>query len=94
MKRTLAASIAVAMIALGSASAFASDTRCNVPMAEWQPRENLQQKLKAEGWEVRRIKTGDGCYEVYAVDKSGSRIEAYFDPKTLEMLTLRKKSHD
>ena len=30
--------------------------------------------------------------EVYAIDKDGNRIEAYFDPKSLKM--LRKKSDD
>lgn len=77
-----------AAIVLGSGTAFADDGRCNTPMAEWQPRETLQQQLEAEGWQVKRIKTDDGCYEVYALDRDGRRIEAYFDPKSLKMLRM------
>lgn len=58
--------------------------KCDVPAAEWQPREALASKLKAMGWDVRSIKTEDGCYEAYAVDAKGEKIEAYFNPKTLE----------
>ena len=70
---------------LGAGAAVASD-RCNVPLSEWQPREALQQKLEAEGWKVKRIKTENGCYEAYALDRKGGRIEAYFNPKTFEIV--------
>lgn len=93
MKRTALLALGVTTAILASASAFASDdAHCTAPMSEWQPRENLQQKLEAEGWKVKRIKTEDGCYEAYAFDKNGHRVEAYFDPKTLAQ--LGKKSDD
>lgn len=85
----------VSTIVLGTAgagAALASEDGCNVPMSDWQPREALQQKLEQEGWKVRSIKTEDGCYEAYAVDKNGKRLEAYFDPKTFA--TLNRKSED
>ena len=40
--------------------------------------------MKAEGWDVRSIKTEDGCYEAYAIDAKGKRVEAYFNPQTFE----------
>ncbi|MBO6946891.1 MAG: PepSY domain-containing protein [Rhodospirillales bacterium] len=92
MKKYLAAAAAITVLGFGAAPAFADDYRCDAPMTEWQPRENLQQKLESEGWKVKRIKTEDGCYEVYAFDKDGKRVEAYFDPKSLEL--LRKKRDD
>ena len=92
MKNIILASATVAILALGSTSVYADSNRCNAPMSEWQPRETLQQKLEADGWKVKRIKTDDGCYEVYALDNNGNRVEAYFDPKSLNM--LRKKSDD
>jgi len=58
-------------------------------MAEWQPREALQQKLQAAGWNVKKLKTEDGCYEAYAIDDKGRRVEAYFDPKTLETVKVK-----
>jgi peptidase YpeB-like protein len=42
---------ALGLGALGAGSALASP-RCNVPMANWQPREALQKKVEAEGWKV------------------------------------------
>ena len=88
MKRTLLAT-AVALTIIGAGMAIASDDdRCNAPMAEWQPVAVLQQKLEADGWQVRRIKTDDGCYEADAIDDKGRRVEAYFDPKTFDMVKM------
>jgi hypothetical protein len=54
--------------------------KCDVPVGEWQSREALQTRLQAEGWQVRTIKTEDGCYEAYAIDAGGNKVEEYFDP--------------
>ena len=50
----------------------------------WQPQEKLTAMLKEKGWEVRNVKVDGGCYEVYAIDDKGERVEAYFHPVTLE----------
>jgi hypothetical protein len=70
-----------------SSSAYASET-CSVPKAEWQPEQALRHKLEAAGWKINRIKTDDGCYEVYGTDANGKRAETYFDPKSLEVVKL------
>lgn len=87
----LAGLAAAGIVAAGPA--FASEG-CTAPVAQWQPREALQQKLTAEGWEVRRIKTDDGCYEVYAIDAEGRRVEAYFDPQTLARVGREGEDRD
>lgn len=62
-----------------------SDVRCpKHPASEWRPHTELQVKLTSEGWVVRRMERTDTCYEVYAKDPNGKRIEAHFDPKTFE----------
>lgn len=61
-----------------------ADGTCNVPTDQWQPREALQKKLEGQGWKVRSIKTENGCYEAKALDANGKRLEAVFNPKTLE----------
>jgi hypothetical protein len=78
---------ALGLGALGTGSALASP-RCNVPMANWQPREALQKKVEAEGWKVTRIKTDDGCYEVHATNDQGQRYEGKFDPSTLNPVSV------
>jgi hypothetical protein len=78
---------------LGATLAFASiaaaKDKCNVPVADWQPRATLQAKLEAEGWKVRSIKTEDGCYEAYAITAKGEKVEAYFDPKSLAAVGMK-----
>ncbi|MBP2550567.1 hypothetical protein J2858_003507 [Neorhizobium galegae] len=85
--------ITVTAGALGAVLAFAgvaaAKDKCNVPVAEWQPRAALQSKLEAEGWKIRSIKTEDGCYEAYAIDAKGQKVEAYFDPKTLASVDMK-----
>ena len=49
----------------------------------WQPQEKLEAMLKEKGWQIRRIKIDGGCYEVYALNEKGERVEAYFHPLTL-----------
>ena len=78
------------MVALASGTVAASNL-CNVPEANRQPIEALQQKLENEGWQVKNIKMDGGCYEAYAVTDTGQRVEAYFDPMTFELLKSKSK---
>jgi hypothetical protein len=89
MTRTL--SIIVAILAISGAGAAIASDDCNVPMTHWQPREALQLKLEADGWQVRRIKADDGCYEADAIDEKGRRVEASFDPQTFELVSFEIK---
>jgi hypothetical protein len=74
-------------LVLGAGAAWAhSDVTCTVPKAEWRPSVDLQKKLKKEGWAVRLIKVENGCYEVYGFDEKDARVEAWFNPKTFEMV--------
>ncbi|MFN3317904.1 MAG: PepSY domain-containing protein [Allorhizobium sp.] len=81
------------IIALGLAAAFGgtalASEKCNVAMADWKPREALQTKLEGEGWKVRSIKMEDGCYEAYAINAEGKKVEAYFDPQTFQSVDMK-----
>ena len=85
MTRSILAALAV-NAALFS-PALAAD-KCNVPVDQWQPREALQAKLEGEGWKIKSIASEAGCYEAYAIDANGKRVEAYFNPKTLEAVSV------
>ena len=61
------------------------------PQETWQPQSKLEELLKSKGWEIRRIKIDGGCYEVYALDEKGQKVEAYFHPKTLERVPTKKE---
>ena len=50
----------------------------------WQSQDALKKQLSDKGWKVRPIKIDGGCYEVYATDDKGDRVEAYFHPVTFK----------
>ena len=79
-----------ALISLVFAAGIASahgDVKCPAhPRSEWRPHTELEQKLRREGWVVRRMEMTASCYEVYAKDPQGKRIEAFFDPVTFERI--------
>jgi hypothetical protein len=72
------------LLACGSAFAHGNVQCPQYAKTEWQAQDLLKQKLLTEGWQVRRIEATKTCYEVYAKDAQGKKIEAFFDPKTFE----------
>jgi hypothetical protein len=63
------------------------------PREAWQSEEKLTDMLKGKGWQIRRIKEDGGCYEVYAFNEKGERVEAYFHPRTLAPVPYGAKGH-
>ncbi|WP_438268109.1 PepSY domain-containing protein [Microvirga flocculans] len=84
---------AILSVCLGAAPVAAGE-RCNVPLADWQPREALQKKLADEGWTVLSIRSDDGCYKVKATNPRGERLEAKYDPGSLELIRRKGKDDD
>lgn len=41
------------------------------------------------GFEVSNLKTEDGCYEVYATDTVGTRLEVFFHPATFKIAKVK-----
>ena len=81
---TLLVSGAVAIGLVPSAGATGLATCDSGSPDGWQSQEKLTAMLKEKDWEIRNIKVDGGCYEVYALDAKGERVEAYFHPVTLE----------
>jgi hypothetical protein len=75
-------------IALVVASpAFAAGGSCSkAPKSAWQPQSKLESMLKTEGLTVKRIKVENGCYEVYATNKTGKRVNVAYNAQTLKKL--------
>jgi hypothetical protein len=86
MMKTVLTAVALTLTLAGVASA---KDKCSVPLADWQPRDILKTKLETEGWKIRSIKAEDGCYEAYAINDKGEKVEAYFDPKDLHPVDVR-----
>lgn len=81
-------------LALASIPAHASDddVRCNGPREQWMSVDAAKAKGIELGYDVRRVKEEDGCYEIYAIDKNGAKVELYLDPVTGDV--VRSKSDD
>jgi hypothetical protein len=57
--------------------------RCgNTPREQWLPETAIKAKVAELGYEVRKIESAKGCYEVKGTDKNGAKIELYVHPAT------------
>jgi hypothetical protein len=83
------AAAALALSAQGYAHGLA--TCDSGPQESWQPKSTLEKQLTDKGWKVRSINIDGGCYEVYAIDDKGQKVEAYFHPKTLAQVPTKKE---
>ena len=92
MKKPLTILLFCALIPAGVARA--DDDDCFVPMADWQPREAVAEFAIAQGWEVRRIKIDDGCYEIDGRDAQGRAIEVKLHPGTLQIIEFEFEDDD
>lgn len=81
--------LGLALMACAPAFATGLATCDSGDKSTWQAPSVLEQRLTQEGWTVRRIKEDGGCYEVYALDDKGARVEAYFHPVTLERVPVK-----
>ena len=91
MRKTL--TILAFLAALPAGAALADDD-CFVPMADWQPREAVAEFATSQGWEVRRIKIDDGCYEIDGRDAQGRAIEVKLHPGTLQIIEFEFEDDD
>ncbi len=66
-----------------------TDGACHVNKSDWVSKDAVTQKLESEGWKVRKVKMEDGCYEAYAL-KGDERAEILLNPKTLEVVKIKK----
>ena len=92
MKNSAFLAIAVASpLVLGSTVTLASeDEICtSAPRSDWRSVDDVRAAAEALGYkDIRRVKVDDGCYEAYASDKDGRRVEVYFDPVSLKIVRV------
>ncbi len=85
MKTLLISALLVAI----SSAAFAGPT-CNVPKDKWMKEADFKAALTAQGYQIKTFKVSKGeCYEIYGFDKTGKKVEIYFDPATAAILETK-----
>jgi hypothetical protein len=90
MKNAIPAAIAIILIT--ALPAHASDDEKDCPyQSSGQPMEQQQirARLVEQGYEVRKIEVEDGCYEAYAIDKDGRRVELFINPVSGEARQMK-----
>lgn len=77
---------ATVLFAVVAGTAMAGPT-CSVPQAQWMKESDFKAKLEKEGYQIKTFKVSKGqCYEIYGFDKSGKKVEIYFDPASAAVL--------
>lgn len=70
-----------AVLGLFSAAAWAGPQCTQEPASKWMDAAKFQAQLKQQGYVVAKFKITTGhCYEIYGQDKTGAKVEIYFDP--------------
>ncbi len=89
MKLTLlAATIAATM----PFAALAEDICVTTTTDVWQTEDAVKAHATELGFEVANLKKEDGCYEVYATDTVGTKLEVFFHPVTLQIHKVKADS--
>ena len=83
--------IAAALLAVTPA-VLASETCPRVSKESWLRPEEVQSRLQARGFDVRRVKREGNCYEVSAVDSQGRKVKAYVNPADASIVKEKVKS--
>jgi hypothetical protein len=76
------AALASIGIGIGSVAEAGSLGRpcTSAPQSEWLPMATLQSKVEALGYKVQKAKLKNACGEMYAIDKTGGKVELFVDP--------------
>ena len=80
-----------ATLAVAAPAAASGVMKCTGDKAQWKPVAQLTETITKQGWKVRKAKVDGGCYEVYGTTPEGQKVEAYFDPITLEKLYVARR---
>jgi Uncharacterized conserved protein len=83
MNTFLPKALGVLALSTLSLSAFASTYAgsCTTEAkSNWMTPAAVQAKFEQQGYAVRRIKSSGTCYEVYAKDKDGQKVELFVSP--------------
>jgi hypothetical protein len=83
MKFPIASALVFTLVA---GSAIAGPT-CNQPKEQWMKEADFKAQIEKQGYDIKTFKVSKGqCYEIYGHDKSGKKVEIYFDPVTAAIL--------
>jgi len=92
MKKFLLLTTTSLVLAFATPAMASDDANCGNTSGEWMSRDAVKSIMVEKGYDVRRVKREEGCYEIYATDKNGARVEIYLNPVTGEIVRTKDKS--
>lgn len=84
--------IAAALLAVFPAAALASEDCPQTAKENWLRPEEIQVRMEAKGFDVKRIKRDGTCYEVNAKNRDGKRVVAYVNPADATIVKEKARS--
>ena len=75
-------------LAVSCPLALAGPSCLEHPREQWLPEATFKQQLIEQGYRFKVFKVDGNCYAIQGQDKSGQRIEAWFDTQTGELVKL------
>lgn len=86
MRRSLAALVVAVSVPV---SAFADDVCVTAAADQWKTEDEVKAYAAELGFDVANLKIEDGCYEVYARDTVGTKLEVFFHPVTFKIAMVK-----
>lgn len=97
--KTILATTVLSLTLIGTAyaddhgrTADGDDMACGNTTGQWMSKDTARARAAEQGYDVRRIKREDGCYELYALNKQGQRLELYMNPVSGNIIKSKPKS--
>ena len=80
----------LATLLLASSTVAMAGPNCAAPQDKWMNEADFKKGLEDKGYQIKTFKVSKGqCYEIYGFDKSGKKVEIYFDPVTATVLETK-----
>lgn len=74
------AALALCVLPLGALASTYDGECTDRPKSEWKDTTDIKAHFQTQGYTVGKVKTGGSCYEVYAKDKDGNKVELFVNP--------------
>lgn len=81
--------IAFAVAVAFPLTALADDVCVTAASDTWKTEDEVKTHAADLGFNVSNLKIEDGCYEVYATDTVGTRLEVFFHPVTFKIAMVK-----
>ena len=73
-------SLALIVLILATSMAHAKKSCTTEPKEKWMTEEAFKKMVTDKGYTIKKFKQPGTCYEIYGTDKSGKKVEIYFNP--------------